>query len=107
MLQPGQIVTGVVTRREPFGVFVDVAESEPGALLVDAITDGDPSTTMADLPEVGDHVEAVFLAKGIDLRQVRAGRRCKYAQGEYCRIVTYGHFHLRHLVRDTQGTEHS
>jgi predicted RNA-binding protein with RPS1 domain len=65
MLQPGQIVTGVVTRREPFGVFVDVAESEPGALLVDAITDGDPSTTMADLPEVGDHVEAVFLGYGL------------------------------------------
>lgn len=65
MLQPGQIVTGVVTRREPFGVFVDIGESEPGVLLVDAITDGDPSTAMADLPEVGDHVEAVFLGYGL------------------------------------------
>jgi ribosomal protein S1 len=65
MLSVGQFVSGVVTRREAFGVFIEIGESEPGVLLVDAVTDDDPSTAMAKLPEVGDRVEAVFLGYGL------------------------------------------
>lgn len=65
MLTIGQIVTGVVTRRETFGVFVDIGEPEPGVVLADAVTDGDPSTALAALPEVGERVVAVFLGYGL------------------------------------------
>ena len=65
MLTEGQIVTGVVTRRTPFGVFVEIGEPEPGMLLVDAVTDGDPSSAIEGLPEVGEQVEAVFLGYGL------------------------------------------
>jgi predicted RNA-binding protein with RPS1 domain len=65
MLTIGQIVTGVVTRREPFGVFVDIGEPELGVLLADAVTDGDPSTALAALPGVGERVVAVFLGYGL------------------------------------------
>jgi predicted RNA-binding protein with RPS1 domain len=61
----GQIVSGVVTRREVFGVFVDVGEAQPGVLLADAVTDGDPSDALAALPAVGERVVAVFLGYGL------------------------------------------
>jgi ribosomal protein S1 len=65
LLTEGQLVEGVVTRREPFGVFVEIGEPEPGVLLVDAVTDGDPRLAMRRLPEVGEKIQAVFLGYGL------------------------------------------
>ena len=65
MLTEGQLVEGVVTRREPFGVFVEIGEPEPGVLLADAVTDGDPRLARQQLPEVGEKIQAVFLGYGL------------------------------------------
>jgi predicted RNA-binding protein with RPS1 domain len=65
MLGIGQIVSGTVTRREPFGVFVEIGEPELGVLLADAVIDGDPSSAAAALPEIGERVDAVFLGYGL------------------------------------------
>jgi hypothetical protein len=64
-LTVGQLVTGIVTRREPFGVFVEIGEPEPGVLLADAVTDDDPSSALEALPGVGERVVAVFLGYGL------------------------------------------
>lgn len=65
MLAEGQVVEGVVIRREPFGVFVEIGEPEPGVVLVDALLDGDPSLAMDARPHVGDRITAVFLGYGL------------------------------------------
>jgi ribosomal protein S1 len=64
-LTEGQIVEGIVTRREPFGVFVEIGEPEPGVLLADAVSDGDPGLATRSLPEIGEKIEAVFLGYGL------------------------------------------
>ena len=65
MLTEGQLLEGVVTRREPFGVFVEIGEPEPGVVLADAVTDDDPRLAMQGLPEVGEKIQAVFLGYGL------------------------------------------
>jgi ribosomal protein S1 len=65
MLTEGQIVKGVVTRRTPFGVFVEIGEPEPAVLLIDSVTDGDPGSANRALPGIGERVEAVFLGYGL------------------------------------------
>ena len=65
MLAVGQIVSGVVTESRLFGVFIEIGEPEPGLLLVDALSDAEPSCAALDsLPEVGNRVRAVFLGYG-------------------------------------------
>lgn len=65
MLAVGQIVSGVVTESRVFGVFVEIGEPEPGLLLVDALSDSEPSSAALDaLPQVGSRIRAVFLGYG-------------------------------------------
>ena len=65
MLKKGQLVSGVVIGHEPYGAFVEIGESEPGALLMDALIDGDElSDAWKSLPPVGSRIVAVFLGYG-------------------------------------------
>lgn len=64
MLEVGQRIRGRVLRHEPFGAFVDIGESEPAALLMDALVDGAPALARKALPPVGAVIVAVFLGYG-------------------------------------------
>lgn len=60
-LKRGDLLTGVITRVEPFGVFVDVGEEFLGLILVPFISKKE-SINVQEYPEVGSVVQAVILA---------------------------------------------
>ena len=64
MLKIGQLVRGTVTRCEPYGVYVEIGESEPAMLLLDALLDDDPGSARSALPEIGVQIEAALLGYG-------------------------------------------
>ena len=70
-LKPDMVVDGVVTRIEPYGVFVDIGVGRNGLVHVSELTDGYIKSP-ADVVSVGDKVEARIIkidrkARKVDL----------------------------------------
>lgn len=75
-LPVGTRVRGVVIRVEPFGVFVELAESNAlAALLVTHFEDGERSFDIEEYPQVGDTLEAVVVDLAEHNMQVRLSTR--------------------------------
>jgi len=64
-LQPGQICTGVVTRLEPYGAFVDIGVEREGLLHVREMAEG----------YIPDPAEILSVGETIEVRVLRVDRR--------------------------------
>lgn len=71
---PGQLVSGVVLEHQPYGLFVDLGEGEPGVVVITMIND-DPSIANPPFPPVGSRIEAAFLGYSGPGRQPRLSLR--------------------------------
>lgn len=56
----GDLITGYVTRVEPFGVFLDVSELFSGLVLVPYISDK-MNLDISEYPQIGDKVTGVVI----------------------------------------------
>ena len=75
-LPVGTRVHGVVTRVEPFGVFVELTEKDLVAvLLVTHFDDGERSFDIEEYPQIGDTLEGVVVDLAEDNMQVRLSTR--------------------------------
>ncbi|MEZ6048764.1 MAG: S1 RNA-binding domain-containing protein [Planctomycetaceae bacterium] len=59
-LQIGQLVSGTVVARRPFGVFVDIGAGFPALVLVVNLKDArtTPYSSIDMYPQIGDHINA-------------------------------------------------
>jgi predicted RNA-binding protein with RPS1 domain len=73
-LSPGQLVWGVVREHQPFGVFIDIGEDEPGVAVITMLED-EPRSRTPEFPPVGSKVDAVFLGFSGPGRQPRLSLR--------------------------------
>jgi small subunit ribosomal protein S1 len=59
-LEPDMVVEGVVTRIEPYGVFVDIGTGRDGMVHISELADGYVSSP-GDVVSLGDHLDARIL----------------------------------------------
>jgi small subunit ribosomal protein S1 len=59
-LQPDMVIQGVVTRIEPYGVFVDIGTGRDGMVHISELTDGYVAAP-GDVVAVGDRIDAKIL----------------------------------------------
>jgi predicted RNA-binding protein with RPS1 domain len=67
-------VSGVVLEHQPYGLFVDLGEGEPGVVIITMIND-DSSVANPPFPPVGSRIEMAFLGYSGPGKQPRLSPR--------------------------------